>query len=511
MDTKTLFAKSISLLYRESQIEDNNNSKDLVSEVIGTLKINGNDISGTDNHLNEIKDIIVDMTEREVGQPYNELMQHLKLACGQNHEYLYDSIRDNIMFEMPPEELKKTILSLRYDLNKYLKNKKAMDLLDRITYEVKFKKDSIPDLDSYLNTNLNKVTEMVNYAGEEIPGIVIELDLSDEEAVAEQFALIQAEADGSRVLKTPWQAMNRMTRGGIRLGQLTTVGGLAHNNKTGVCLSIFAAACMFNNPDNLLVDRTKKPLNLLISFEDDAQIVLSNLYSLLKGNIDNIEVSDEDKAKLDKREAASYVRRHLESTGYNIKILRINPSDWSYLEIQNQILLLESQGYEIHMCLIDYLRLANMNGLSNVRLDSDIQELFRRTKNFMCAGRNIALVTPAQLATELYELKKQGNKMLVQTAADGSVYADCRGLSREPELEIFVDIVKDNGVKYQAFARGKHRGQNNTPEEHKFFLLPFAKVGGLRWDINGTDTSLSRFGATRDDSGNEEFAFYDIG
>ena len=33
------------------------------------------------------------------------------------------------------------------------------------------------------------------------------------------------------LIRMPWQAMNRMTRGGLRLGQLTIVGGLAHNNK----------------------------------------------------------------------------------------------------------------------------------------------------------------------------------------------------------------------------------------------------------------------------------------
>ena len=119
------------------------------------------------------------------------------------------------------------------------------------------------------------------------------------------------------------------------------------------------------------------------------------------------------------------------------------------------------------MCLIDYLNLANKNGLPNIRGDSDVQELFRRTKNFMCAGHNIALLTPHQLSGDALDLKRQGNKMLAQQVSDGSYYADCRGLYREPELEIAVDIVKDNGTKYQVFARGKHRGQNDTPEEHK--------------------------------------------
>ncbi|MGN6746633.1 DnaB family ATPase, partial [Neisseria sp. P0024.S002] len=239
-------------------------------------------------------------------------------------------------------------------------------------------------------------------------------------------------------------------------------------------------------------------------------IVLFNLYILLKENLENVKITDEDKQRLSSREAAEYVYKTLSNTGYDIRIIRADSSTWSYAEIQSCILQFESQGYEIHLTLIDYLNLANKNGLTHSRADADIQELFRRTKNFF-AAKNIALLTPVQLSPDAMELKRQGNKMLSMQISDGSYYEGCRGLSREPELEIFVDIVKDNGRKYQTFARGKHRGQNDTPEEHKFFILEFQKIGGLRWDINGTDTSLSKFGSVRNENGEEEGAFWDIG
>lgn len=510
MNIKALLAKCVSLLYRESQLEEESDSSKLVNDIISSLKINNRDISGTDSTLNDLKDLVMDMVSRENPIPYNDLIQHLKIICGQDTT-LFESIQDNIAFELTPQEVQRSVLSYRFELSKYLKNKKAQDILEKLTYDLKFNRDKVEDLDGYMSTKLTDAIDLVNYAGEEIPGVVVELDLNNIEEVAEQYELIKKESDGSRTIRMPWQAMNRMTRGGLRLGQLTIVGGLAHNNKTGVCLSMFISACMFNNPKDLLTNPKKKPMNVLISFEDDMQIVLSNIYTLLKGNFDNVVVTDDDKKNLDKNEAAIYVRDKLQSTGYNVKLIRINPSEWSYIEIQNKILELESKGYEIHMCLIDYLNLANKNGLPNIRGDSDVQELFRRTKNFMCAGHNIALLTPHQLSGDALDLKRQGNKMLAQQVSDGSYYADCRGLYREPELEIAVDIVKDNGTKYQVFARGKHRGQNDTPEEHKVFILPFAPVGGLRYDINGSDTSLSRFGATRNENGEEELAFYDVG
>lgn len=509
MDVKALLAKCISLLFREGQSGENDLSKQLVLDVITTLKINSNDISGTDSTVNELKNVVLNMVSKEHPTPYNDLIQHIRIACSSD-VVLFESIQDNISFQLDEDELKRTILSYRFELNKYLKEKKATMLLDKMTFDLKFNRDKIGDLNQYMSSNLNGIIDLVNYSGEEIPGIICEVDLSDIDAVAEQFELIRKENDGSRTIKMPWQAMNRMTRGGLRLGQLTTVGGLAHNNKTGVSLSMFISGCIFNNPKNLQTDQKKKPLMLLISFEDDMLIVLFNLYILLKENLENVKITDEDKQRLSSREAAEYVYKKLSDTGYDIRIIRADSSTWSYAEIQSCILQFESQGYEIHLTLIDYLNLANKNGLSHSRADADIQELFRKTKNFF-AAKNIALLTPVQLSPDAMELKRQGNKMLSMQISDGSYYEGCRGLSREPELELFVDIVKDNGRKYQTFARGKHRGQNDTPEEHKFFILEFQKIGGLRWDVNGTDTSLSKFGSVRNAEGEEEGAFWDIG
>lgn len=510
MNIKAVMAKCLSLICRESEINEDGNSKDLIAEVMASLKTNGQDISGVVPMWNELKDLILRNAETaEMGVSKTSILQEVKLICA-NDVNLYESIQDDLMYDMDPDEAKSSVMRHRFELAKYLKNKRAMEILDKTAYDLKFKSDDIGAIDAYMTKRLNEMSELVSYSGEELPGIVVELDLSDEESVAEQYDLIRKESDGSRVLKTPWQRLNKMTRGGLRLGQLTVVGGLAHNNKTGVCLSLFISACVFNNPKDLLTDHTKKPLNVLFSFEDDMQIVLANIYTLLKGNFDNVQISDEEKAHLDKYATARYVREKLEEKGYNIKIVRVNPSEWSYIEIQNKILQYESEGYEVHMCLIDYLNLANKNGLPNIRGDSDVQELFRRTKNFMCAQHNIALVTPHQLSGDALELKRMGNKYLVKQVADGSYYADCRGLYREPELEILIDIVKDNSKKYQAFARGKHRGQNDTPEEDKFFILPFSKIGGLRWDINGRDSASSSFRHDVAEQGSEDFSPEDV-
>ena len=81
MDVKALLAKCISLLFREGQSGENDLSKQLVLDVITTLKINSNDISGTDSTVNELKNVVLNMISKEHPTPYNDLIQHIRIAC----------------------------------------------------------------------------------------------------------------------------------------------------------------------------------------------------------------------------------------------------------------------------------------------------------------------------------------------------------------------------------------------------------------------------------------------
>jgi hypothetical protein len=58
-----------------------------------------------------------------------------------------------------------------------------------------------------------------------------------------------------------------MIQGGFRPGETAVIGALQHKYKTGFTLSIFAQIALFNEPKT--EDKTKKPLLLRISFEDE--------------------------------------------------------------------------------------------------------------------------------------------------------------------------------------------------------------------------------------------------
>ena len=500
MDVKALLAKAISLLYRESQLDEDNYSQSMINDIINGLKINGADLSGTDNTLNELKNVIINMMDRSVPLPIHDLLQHVKIACGQDN-VLFEAIQDNIAYDLPKEDIKKTVLSYRYELEKYLKNKKAQETLEKITFDLKFNKDKIDNVEQYLSSNLQRLTDMVSHQSNDMPGLICEVDISDEEAVRELLENKVKQADGSKLVKMPWQGLNRMTQGGYRLGDFVLVAGLMGNGKSLTSRHMFISACIFNNPKNLQTNHDKKPLNVLFTFEDSADLVVADYYSILQANLENKKVTKEDFMKLSPTDAAKYIKDKLESTGYTLKIINSDPNNVSYLDVINKLMDYESQGYEIHTCLIDYVSLLSKKGLTNTRLDTDIQELFRRIKNF-CMGRKIVFISPHQLSTEALELKRNGAKYLARDVAPLGYYQDCKGLGREPELEIAVDIVKDNGKTYMCFGRGKHRGVGDTPEQDKFFIIPFSDKG-LLWDINGKDTSMSKFGHARTEEGDE--------
>lgn len=510
MNPKTILAKCITLLCLETKLDSGINSKELVLSVINQLNISSKDVTGNlrDILLEDLVNIIHQLINTK-NIVYQEIQQSLKIACG-SETTLYDAINDSISFNIEIHELTNMVLNYRYDLSNWLKEKQNEDKLNRLMYDLKFNRDNISNVSEHMLATLNDITSNITATDKDIPGLVTRFSIDNKDDLVNQFNVTKEESLGNRVITTPWQALNRMTMGGLRLGEFITVGGLPFNGKSYLSRAIFTGACYYTNPKKLLKNKKKKPLNVIITLEDKASIVLSEIYVMLKGNIDNVKISINEKRKINAEEAAEYVMEKLTRNGYKIEIIQINPDEVMYTDIQNIIMQLESEGYEIHLCLIDYLNLVSKRGLSDNMIGASIQELFRRIKNFMLA-RNITCITPHQLSSDAMELKRQGKKDLVKLIKDGNFYDMCKTLGKEMDMELFVDKVVDNGQAYLSISMGKHKGINDTPENDKFFILPFAEIGGLRWDIEGKDTSLTRFGATRNNNGDEEYAFYDMG
>ena len=98
----------------------------MINDIINGLKINGADLSGTDNTLNELKNVIINMMDRSVPLPIHDLLQHVKIACGQDN-VLFEAIQDNIAYDLPKERHQENRIEYRYELEKYLRIRSSRD------------------------------------------------------------------------------------------------------------------------------------------------------------------------------------------------------------------------------------------------------------------------------------------------------------------------------------------------------------------------------------------------
>jgi hypothetical protein len=89
---------------------------------------------------------------------------------------------------------------------------------------------------------------------------------------------------------------------------------------------------------------------------------------------------------------------------------------------------------------------------------------------------------------------RQGIEDFVKEIEGKGYYDSCGTIDQEVDLELFIHIVKVNGESYLTVQRGKHRKVKPTPEKHRYFVLPFSPVGGVRDDVLGQDTARKHAG-----------------
>jgi hypothetical protein len=175
----------------------------------------------------------------------------------------------------------------------------------------------------------------------------------------------------------------------------------------------------------------------------------------------------------------------------------INPSLWTYRDICNKIIELESEGYEVHMVMMDYLIKIPTTGCDQGVAGTDILNLYERINNFMGA-RNIAFITPHQLSTDAKMMIRDGRTDFVKELVGRGYYMKSKQIDQVVDLEIFIHIEKVNGKSYLTIQRGKHRIIEQTPDEFHYCVLPFqdAKLFacGILDDINGPDSTATKVG-----------------
>jgi hypothetical protein len=510
MTPKHLFVSGITLLYFESLLESKHeNSEQLVRKIIAHVQLPEIDLginSGRELMM-ALKMTAVWMCNHPIDHEYDdvELLQRLQLDVGEDVQ-LYDAFKASITGEFSQSKLKKLVLNQRNTLTNFFRDLAIDEIVNKAAYALKFKRSEIRSKRDFVAKLVSDLDPYQLDALVKDPAIVSEINFKDAESVARGYAAVKEIDAGKGILRTGFQGVNRMLQGGVRQGDCGVIGALQHKYKTGFSLTLFKQFALYNVP--YMRDPAKKPLLLRISFEDSVELNLQFLYQSLYENETRQACSETHLKSMTPVEIATYVKDRMEATGFEIMLMRVDPTKWTYLHLCNKIVELEADGYEIHLCMVDYLKMLPTTGCQQGSNGDDIRDLFRRVRAF-CSARGIPFITPHQLSSEAKQLIRDNRTNFVQEIAEKGYYDGCKRLDQEVDWELYIHIEKVNGVSYLTIQRGKHRFPRVIADSLKYVVLQFHNVGGLLDDINGPDTTLRKPGGGAIGSG-QEVPFYDF-
>ena len=499
MNDLLLLVKSITLMYRESLLNmEEDSTKDLVRKVIEAIKTPEVSIGITKDLeiINALKATATEMVNHDKSHKYQKdiLLQQLQVNCGAD-ESTYESLQSGIEPEMTEDENKLTVINIRTAIATHFKHGKIEEVLSKRFSEFKFKRSSIKNINKWINTMIAELEPFQVVGQERDSAIIDEVDISDKESINRVYASIKEENEGGGGFITGFQGINRMIGGKFRLGEEWGLYGLQHNYKTGFSLTIFKQICMYNTP--VLKDPKKKPLLLRISFEDSLILNFQYLYKNMWENETGKVLSKKDLAEMDIGVMTEYVTNKLSATGFHVKLLFVNPSDWTYKDICNLVLKYEAEGYEVQMVMVDYLTKISKEGCTQGATGQDVRNLFERIKAFM-ASKGILFITPHQLSTEAKGLMRDGYNDFVKRLPGGGYTADSKQIDQVIDGELFFHIerLKGKNEAYFTVQGGKLRRIEQVDEDDKYRVYKFVRKGVILDDLNKPDSSMLKVGGT---------------
>ena len=492
MNDKTLLVQAITLCYYESLIENNKDkSTELISKVVEAVKI-PELIFGMANDstcIDQLKKLLTVMNEN-TGLSYDRevLLQNVKIACGDD-DRLYESFTLAIPVSVTENKYKKMIVEYRRKINSYFKEKKIEELMTKIPAKYKFERSKIKDINKFIIEYIEELEKIASSGdGEVDEAILSSVDFNNPTEIVNLYDKKDG-TDSNFVYKTGFKAVNRMLQGGIRPGNFVLVNALQHKNKTGFTLSLFRHIAVYNKPRTK--DPDKKPLLLWISFEDKTEKNLRGLY------IDQKYNETKETVKIDpnmtKEDFIKGFLPQMTATGFNIKMYRINPTDWTFHAMFNLIMSLEAEGYALEGLFCDYLGMLPTTGCNKTGpIGTDMRDLFRRVRNF-CEARGAFFVTPHQLAPDAKTLIRSDipESEFVKMIAEKGYTSGSKQLDQEVDIELYIHLFSYKGNTIFTIQRGKHRIESILEDESwKFIMYKFPYLMPLPADIE-TDEDYS--------------------
>jgi len=495
MDTRTILVKIITLIYK-SRLLDSDDYDTLIRTVLDTIKVDQPEFNFLGNNsVKSFKDLCINLLSDKDPISKEILIQQLSIIL-ENDNKLLQVIKDSILPEHDEASNKRIITNLVKNLNNYYREQLAINILSKVTYDLKFNRNKINNFSEYLQntiTELEPLSSQITTAKD--PALVNEVDFENPDSLNVVFDEVKNLNNHTAVYKTGWQALNKMTQGGFRRGECITFGALQHNFKTGFSLSTYMHVALHNNPilTKEEIESNKKPLLLRISFEDSLTNNLQFMYQYLK-SMDGDNIKPKDFESISTSEMSDYILKKLTATGFHIKMLRIDPSQWTYSHVINKVIEYEAQGYSVHMLMLDYITMLPTTGCTQGPTGSDKRDLLRRMRNF-CSARKIIFATPLQLSSEAKQMLRNGvpGHQLVKEICNRGYYDGAKSLDQEIDLELYINLFSHNKKKFVSVQRGKHRLPTVVEEDDLYYIMPFPNIyTPILGDVDREDTSMKK-------------------
>lgn len=460
-------------------------------------------VGGDTNVLHDLKRLVLDMSSDPKIYDKTSLIEAIRIALGTHS--LIPAIEKNINSVLSPVELRISIRSLYKQIDNVHKERGIRNLLSSASYKLNAglnKNDG--DIQTFVARLAEKISSLAGSQGQANEGIVDEIDMHNTDQLNTVMDSVKSDREGTTKLLTGWGKVNKMVNGGFRRGEQWVISALQHNYKSGFLHSLFVQLATINTP--VLTDPKKKPLIILFSFEDDVNIITEFLYRYMYYSEHQ---AVPDLSKVTGKEIGEYLTKGLSKTGYHVKILRINPSEWSYRDLFDKISSYESQGYEIHAVLIDYLsKLPTIGCDRSGASGTDVRDLFNRVRNF-CASKNILNITPHQVSTEALQLVRNGvrNMEFITELSNKNYYSESKQIPQVVDGEIYITKGRINSKWALFIGKGKHRTPIITPDVDKQAILYFPKNAPIppdglsdAVDDEGVDTATENTEVVIDDN-----------
>lgn len=476
--------KIITLLSREATLnkeaETKEYSLDLAENILNIFKkdsrpLLGGDTDIVDDLISLVEGMIADIESYDLQTVLDNLNIILK-----DHNSTLSSITKNLTKELSPGGLKNSVISGRTQLMKYYKEVEIKKMIAKVNYSLTTNQYE-GNFTDFINNMLLRVESLNNKVSSKIPGLVTEIDLESDDSEEKISKFRELSTDEGK-LKSGFVEWNDITQGGVSRGSMAMINALPHHYKSGLVQSFFTHTPIYNTP--FMIDNAKKPLVVYISFEDDPEIFIPFMYT----NLYYAEFKEAPDIKnVSTKEMITYMVKRLGVNGYKVRMLRINPADWTYKDLFNYILKLEAEGYEIHQMIIDYLAKMPATGCVG-RNGTEYRDLYDRVRQF-CSPKKISVITPHQMSTEAKQLLRNGENIieLPKLTVEKGYTEISKQLDQVVDLEVNIAKGLLYGKPVLAIMRGKHRGAPILEDKDKYRIMKFPTGLPIPPNVDGSN------------------------